>query len=119
MNTYFRFFRTAANQELWLGGSPLTSMTLPVLPAPARLTLQKPYIWQAINALKLTDVTASLNGSDVTLGATASGGVARPYNALRNLYGKNTQSELDLIISGSFNGKNTTACVITSGQNCP
>jgi hypothetical protein len=119
MNTYFRFFLTAGAQELWLGGSPLTSMTLPVLPDPARLTLQKKYSWFALNALKLADVSATNNGSNVALGNIATGGLPRPYNVLRNLYGSNAVTELDLINSGSFNIKPTVACVITTGQNCP
>ncbi len=119
MNTYFRFFQSAVLSELWLGGSPITSMTLPVLPDPARLAVQRPYNWFALNALKLADVTATNNGSNVALGNVAAGGLARPYNALRNLYGFNAASELDLINAGSVNLKPTPACVITPGQNCP
>jgi hypothetical protein len=119
MNTYFRFFNTPGFANLWLGGSPLTSMTLPVLPDPARLAVQQPYVWFALNALKLADVTATNNGSNVALGNVATGGLPRPYNVLRNLYGFNAASELDLINSGSVNIKPTTACVITPGQNCP
>jgi hypothetical protein len=118
-NLYYRFFQdtlTAGNTSVWLGGSPLTAMSLPLLSDPARIALQQNIDWAALNSLQLRDANAT-NSSDIVLGKAT--GIDRPYNAFRNLYGFNSFSEIDLIASGSFNLKTTKFCIITAGQSCP
>jgi hypothetical protein len=68
VNFYYTFMTNP--NDFWTGGTPQTSIKLPVLSAPARIAINTAYDWYPITAINLRDASAT-NGSDKLLDGRA------------------------------------------------
>jgi hypothetical protein len=68
VNFYYTYM--AGPADFWTGGTPQTSIKLPVLSAPARIAINTAYTWYSLTAINLRDASAT-NGSDKLLDGRA------------------------------------------------
>jgi hypothetical protein len=88
VNFYYTFMVNP--NDFWLGGTPQTSIKLPVLSAPARIAINTAYDWAPITAINLRDASAT-NGSDKLLDG----------RAIKHSYiGSSALGEPDLVAAG-------------------
>jgi hypothetical protein len=88
VNFYYTFMVNP--NDFWTGGTPQTSIKLPVLSAPARIAINTAYDWYPITAINLRDASAT-NGSDKLLDGRA---IKHSYT------GANALGEPDLVAAG-------------------
>jgi hypothetical protein len=86
----FYYTNMVGLSDFWTGGTPQTSIKLPVLSAPARIAINTAYDWSPSTAINLRDASAT-NGSDKLLDG----------RAIKHSYiGGDASREPDLVAAG-------------------
>jgi hypothetical protein len=95
VNFYYTYM--VGTNDVWTGGTPQTSIKLPVLSAPARIAINTAYDWAPLTAINLRDASAT-NGSDKLLDG----------RAIKHSYiGSSALGEPDLVAAGVLGSTST------------